>query len=79
MVATSKSVVGLKADSLDLRGGSKVYKGGQAISAIEDSQVASRVRIFDIFATKNSLNKVDMICGLVKYGKEVVLFRPRSL
>ena len=57
MMVTSKSVVGLKADSLDLHGGSKVFKGGQAISAMEDSQVATRVRIFDIFVTKNSLNK----------------------
>ena len=40
--------------------------------------MASRLRIFD-FVTKNSLKKVDMICGLVKYGTEVVLFRPRSL
>ena len=52
MVVTSKSVVGLEADSLDLYGGSKVFKGGQASSAVEDSQVTSRVRIFDIFATK---------------------------
>ena len=63
---TSKAVVGLKTDSLGWYGESKVFTGRQSISAV-DSQVASRFRISDIFVTKNSLNKVDTICGLVKW------------
>ena len=79
MVITSESVVGLKIDNLDLHGVSKVFKGGQAMFVVEDSQVDSKDRMSDIFVTKNSLNILAIICASLKCGNKEILFRPKSL
>jgi hypothetical protein len=66
MEMISSVVVGSKCSNLDVDGESRVSKGGQDMSIVDVSKVASDVRIVEIFVIKYSLNVLAKICASLK-------------